>query len=198
MPVLEPSNDEQKMKFMILIGQYDSPSSGASPSPCGSMACRSSTGRGRPSATPTRSRPINPLRRVPTLVLDDGEALIESAIILDHLDDGVGPDEAMIARAARRGGGTRGSARWRPASPTRGSACSTSACCARRSSSSCGSSAAKSQICGRARGAGKGARRGRRRIGSAKTSATPISRSVACCAFRRRASRRCSTRALPR
>ena len=34
---------------------------------------------------------------MPTLVLDDGEALIESAMILDHLDDVVGPDKAMIA-----------------------------------------------------------------------------------------------------
>ncbi len=41
--------------------------------------------------------PYNPLRRVPTLVLDDGEALIESAMILDHLDDLVGPEKAMIA-----------------------------------------------------------------------------------------------------
>ncbi len=41
--------------------------------------------------------PSNPLRRVPTLVLDDGEALIESTIILDYLDDLVGPDKAMIA-----------------------------------------------------------------------------------------------------
>jgi glutathione S-transferase len=41
--------------------------------------------------------PYNPLRRVPTLVLDDGEALIESAMILDHLDDVVGPERAMIA-----------------------------------------------------------------------------------------------------
>ena len=48
--------------------------------------------------------PYNPLRRVPTLVLDDGEALIESTAILDYLDELVGPDKAMIARsgAARR------------------------------------------------------------------------------------------------
>jgi glutathione S-transferase len=38
----------------------------------------------------------NPLRRVPTLVLDGGEALIESASILDYLDELVGPDRAMI------------------------------------------------------------------------------------------------------
>ena len=49
--------------------------------------------------------PYNPLRRVPTLVLDSGEALIESAMILDYLDDQVGPDKAMIA--------ARGSDRYR-------------------------------------------------------------------------------------
>jgi len=41
--------------------------------------------------------PYNPLRRVPTLVLDGGEALIESTIILDYLDELVGPEKAMIA-----------------------------------------------------------------------------------------------------
>src|ERR1700752_3887967 len=41
--------------------------------------------------------PYNPLRRVPTLVLDSGEALIESHIILDYLDELVGEEEAMIA-----------------------------------------------------------------------------------------------------
>src|SRR5690349_15598588 len=35
--------------------------------------------------------PYNPLRRVPTLVLDDGEVLIESTAILDYLDETVGP-----------------------------------------------------------------------------------------------------------
>lgn len=46
----------------------------------------------------------NPLRRVPTLVLDDGEALIESTIILDYLDELVGAEKAMLPRsgAARR------------------------------------------------------------------------------------------------
>jgi len=41
--------------------------------------------------------PYNPLTRVPTLVLDSGEALIESSIILDHLDELVGEGKAMIA-----------------------------------------------------------------------------------------------------
>lgn len=41
--------------------------------------------------------PYNPLRRVPTLVLDSGEPLIESHIILDYLDELVGEAKAMIA-----------------------------------------------------------------------------------------------------
>jgi glutathione S-transferase len=46
-------------------------------------------------------REFNPLGRVPTLVLDDGEALIESAAILDHLDDLVGPARALLPPAGR-------------------------------------------------------------------------------------------------
>lgn len=42
---------------------------------------------------------FNPLRRVPTLVADDGVALIESAAILDWLDEQVGPTRALIAEA---------------------------------------------------------------------------------------------------
>ena len=38
----------------------------------------------------------NPLTRVPTLVLDDGEVLIESYAMIDALDDMVGPDKALI------------------------------------------------------------------------------------------------------
>jgi glutathione S-transferase len=43
-----------------------------------------------------RIEPYNPLRRVPTLILDDGEALIESTAILDYLDELVGPAKALI------------------------------------------------------------------------------------------------------
>ncbi|MCX5579078.1 glutathione S-transferase family protein [Kaistia terrae] len=39
----------------------------------------------------------NPLRRVPTLVLEDGEALVESGAILDYLDELAGAGRAMIA-----------------------------------------------------------------------------------------------------
>lgn len=39
---------------------------------------------------------INPLGRVPSLVLDGGEVLIDSAAILDHLDETVGPERALL------------------------------------------------------------------------------------------------------
>lgn len=42
---------------------------------------------------------VNPLRRVPTLVLDDGEVLIESWAILDHLDEITGRSRALIAES---------------------------------------------------------------------------------------------------
>src|SRR5262249_42554288 len=45
----------------------------------------------------------NPLRRVPTLVMDDGEALTESGAILAVLDDMVGPQRASLARTGKAG-----------------------------------------------------------------------------------------------
>jgi glutathione S-transferase len=44
-------------------------------------------------------RRYNPLGRVPTLVLDDGEALIESSVILDYLDETVGTERALLPRS---------------------------------------------------------------------------------------------------
>lgn len=41
-------------------------------------------------------RRVNPLARVPSLTLDDGETLIDSAAILDWLDQTVGPERALI------------------------------------------------------------------------------------------------------
>jgi glutathione S-transferase len=82
---------------MILIGQYDSPFVRRV-----AIALRlyglpfehrpwSTFGEG------DKIAPYNPLRRVPTLVLDHGEALIESTAILDYLDELVGPEKAVIA-----------------------------------------------------------------------------------------------------
>lgn len=51
-----------------------------------------------------RIREFNPLGRVPVLLLDDGTALVESAMILDHLDQQAGPARALLpaSGAARR------------------------------------------------------------------------------------------------
>jgi glutathione S-transferase len=51
-----------------------------------------------------RIRHYNPLVKVPTLVLDDGEVLSESGVILDYLDQSVGAARALlpVAGPARR------------------------------------------------------------------------------------------------
>ena len=43
-----------------------------------------------------RIREYSPLGRAPTLVLDDGEVLTESAMMLDYLDDLIGPQRALM------------------------------------------------------------------------------------------------------
>lgn len=83
---------------MILIGQYDSPFVRRV-----AIALRlyGLAFEHRPWSTFSDGDSIarfNPLRRVPTLVLDDGEVVIESGAILDHLDDVAGASGVMIAR----------------------------------------------------------------------------------------------------
>jgi glutathione S-transferase len=84
---------------MILIGQYDSPFVRRV-----ALALRlyGIAFEHRPWSTfgdAEKIAPYNPLRRVPTLLLDGGEALIESTAILDYLDELIGPDKAMIAES---------------------------------------------------------------------------------------------------
>jgi glutathione S-transferase len=49
-------------------------------------------------------RKTNPTGRIPALVLDDGSVLVDSSVILDYLDEEVGPERALIPRSglARR------------------------------------------------------------------------------------------------
>ena len=80
-----------------LIGQYDSPFVRRTAI---AMRLYGVNFQHRPWSTfadADKIAPYNPLRRVPTLVLDDGEALIDSTAILDYLDELVGPEKAMIA-----------------------------------------------------------------------------------------------------
>lgn len=75
-------------------------------------------------AMPTRSSPYNPLTRVPTLVLDDGEALIESHCRPRAVSTAWCPPSARCFPASNRIAGARSKwPRWPPAWPTRPSAC---------------------------------------------------------------------------
>lgn len=81
---------------MILVGQYDSPFV--------RRVAVSLRLLGFAYEHDTRSvfgdfdsmRQTNPLGRIPSLVLDSGEVLIDSAAILDHLDEQVGLERALI------------------------------------------------------------------------------------------------------
>jgi glutathione S-transferase len=81
---------------MILIGQYDSPfvrRVGIA------LTIYGLPFEHRPWSTfgdADKIRPFNPLTRVPTLVLDSGDVLIESHSILDYLDSLVPAERAMF------------------------------------------------------------------------------------------------------
>ena len=89
---------------MILVGQYDSPYARRVAISLRVLAI--------PYEHDTRSvfgdfdsmRKTNPLGRIPSLILDDGTVLIDSAAILDWIDESVGPKRALIPPAgpARR------------------------------------------------------------------------------------------------
>ena len=84
---------------MILIGQYDSPFTRRI-----AIALRlyGLAYEQRPWsvwADADKLAKFNPLRRVPTLMLDDGEVLIESSAILDALDEMAGPERALMPHA---------------------------------------------------------------------------------------------------
>lgn len=50
-------------------------------------------------ADPLRARALNPVGKVPVLILDDGEYVIDSSAILDHLNEVAGPDHALLPAA---------------------------------------------------------------------------------------------------
>lgn len=84
---------------MILIGQYDSPfvrRVGIT------LALYRLPFEHRPwsvFADGEKVRAFNPLMRVPTLVLDDGEVLFDSTGMIDALDDLAGPERALCPRS---------------------------------------------------------------------------------------------------
>jgi glutathione S-transferase len=46
-------------------------------------------------------RAFNPIGRVPALVFDGGEVLVDSAAILDHLDEVAGPERALMPASGK-------------------------------------------------------------------------------------------------
>jgi len=82
---------------MILIGQFDSPFVRRAAVAMGVYGFAYEHRPWSVFADAEKIAAFNPLRRVPVLVLEGGEALIESSAILDYLDELAGPDRAMIA-----------------------------------------------------------------------------------------------------
>ena len=83
--------------MMILVGQYDSP-----------FVRRVAVTlihfglpftRNRLSVFNSGMAEINPLVRIPSLVIDGGETLFDSMAILDYLDELAGPQRALIPRS---------------------------------------------------------------------------------------------------
>ena len=83
---------------MILVGQYDSPYVRRIAVTLGHYGMPFRRNPISVFADAAAMARINPLVRIPSLVLDDGETLIDSAAILDHLDEVAGPGKALVPR----------------------------------------------------------------------------------------------------
>jgi glutathione S-transferase len=89
--------DANEASDMILVGQYDSPfvrRVGVT-----LLQYRMPFTRDRTSVFSPKMATVNPLVRIPSLVLDDGETLFDSAAILDYLDEQVAPATALTPRS---------------------------------------------------------------------------------------------------
>src|SRR5262249_29157370 len=91
---------------MILIGQYDSPFVRRVAIALCRYGMRYEHRPWSVFGDADKIARYNPLRRVPTVVLDDGTVLLESSAILDAIDEEVGPERALLPRsgASRRDG----------------------------------------------------------------------------------------------
>ena len=88
---------------MILVGQYDSPYVRRVAVSLKLAGLQFTRNTASVFADAEEMRRINPLGRIPSLVLDDGEVLIDSAAILDYVDELIGPERALLpARGAAR------------------------------------------------------------------------------------------------
>jgi glutathione S-transferase len=81
---------------MILVGQYDSPYTRRVAVSLGLLGFDFEQDARSVFADFDSMRTTNPLGRVPSLILSDGTTLIDSAAILDWLDQQVGPERALL------------------------------------------------------------------------------------------------------
>ena len=81
---------------MILVGQYDSPFTRRVAVALHRLDMPFTRNTLSVFANVDQARKINPLGRVPALILDDGDVLIDSGAILDHLDEVAGPARALL------------------------------------------------------------------------------------------------------
>jgi glutathione S-transferase len=84
---------------MILVGQYDSPFVRRVAVSLRVLGFDYEHDRRSVFSDFDAMRKVNPLVRIPSLVLDGGETLIDSAAILDWLDEAVGPARALAPAA---------------------------------------------------------------------------------------------------
>lgn len=87
---------------MILIGQYDSPFVRRVAVALRLLGLQYEHRQWSVFSDAARVAAYNPLCRVPVLVLEDGEVLIESGAILDHLDEGAGTRRLLPAAGPER------------------------------------------------------------------------------------------------
>jgi glutathione S-transferase len=95
-------NSQLKSPSMILVGQYDSPVTRRIAVALHYYGIRFSRDTRSIFSDAAAVGRISPLTRIPALVLDDGEVLIDSAAILDHLDEHAGDAALMPASGTPR------------------------------------------------------------------------------------------------
>jgi glutathione S-transferase len=86
---------------MILVGQYDSPFVRRVSVSLRVLGFRYEHDTRSVFGDFDSMRATNPLGRVPSLILDTGETLVDSAAILDWLDEAVGSERALIPRSGK-------------------------------------------------------------------------------------------------
>ncbi len=87
---------------MILVGQYDSPYVRRVGVSLGVLGFAFEHDKRSVFADFDSMRTVNPLGRIPSLILADGTTLIDSAAILDWLDHEVGPQRALVPPSGPR------------------------------------------------------------------------------------------------